>query len=239
MTLRLLCLICARKGSKGVSGKNIRPLGGKPLITWSIGIAKQCPSIDRIVVSTDGEEIARIAREFGAEVPFMRPPELARDDSLQIDAIRHAVLELERTGDRFDAILLLQPTIPLRRVQEVENCVAMMRESGADTVLSVVKVEDGGPDTFYRRDAAGGLKPYEDFPREGTLRQKLPSLYARTGSVYLMKRDLVIEQKVLYGSNVRGCECSPETSFNIDTEFDWQLTEAWIHWQEHEHARRS
>ena len=127
--MRLLTLICARKGSKGIAGKNIRALAGKPLIAWTIDLAKLCPSVGRIVVSTDGEEIAEVARRHGADVPFLRPAELARDDTLQIDAIRHAVLEVERQGAHYDAILLLQPTAPLRRVEDVEGCIGMMRET--------------------------------------------------------------------------------------------------------------
>ena len=232
-----MCLICAREGSKGVVGKNLRPLGSKPLISWTIGVAKQCPSVDRIVVSTDGQEIADVAQQYGADIPFLRPAEIARDDTLQIDAIRHAVLELEAAGDRYDAIMLLQPTVPLRRVEDVERCVAMMRESGADSVVSVVKIEGWGPGTFYRRDDAGRLDPYAASPREGTLRQTLAPLYARTGSVYLMTRDLVVERRAIYGDDVRGCLCGPETAFNIDSEFDWELTEAWIAWQERKHDR--
>ena len=228
----MLCLICARTGSKGVIGKNIRSLGGKPLIAWSLDIARSCRGINRIVVSTDGEEIAEVARRYGGEVPFLRPAELARDDTLQIDAIRYTAKRLEEEGDRHDAILLLQPTSPMRRVEDVEGCLEMMRVAGADTVVTVVPVCDGGPSTFYRRDETGRLQPYTDSPREGTLRQQLSTLYARTGSVYLMKRDVVVERGVLYGPDVRGYVCHPSTAFNIDSDFDWELTEAWIAWQE-------
>ncbi len=234
--MRILCLICARRGSKGVVGKNSRPLAGKPLITWSIETAKKCPSVERIVVSTDSEEIAEIAKAAGADVPFLRPGELARDDSLQIDAIHHAVAELESQGDRYDAILLLQPTTPLRRPEDVEGCISMLRDTGADTVISVSKVEDGGPSTFYVRDDLGRLTPYADAPRKGTLRQLQDAFYSRSGSVYLMRRDIVVVQRALYGDDVRGYVCPPEIAFNIDTEFDWELTEAWIAWQEQKHV---
>jgi CMP-N-acetylneuraminic acid synthetase len=219
-----------------VVGKNIRPLAGKPLIAWSIETAKQCPSVDSIVVSTDGEDIAQVARENGAEVPFLRPPELARDDTLQVDAIRHAVLELEGKGARYDLILLLQPTAPLRRPEDVEGCIAMMRDTKANTVISVAKVEDGAPGTLYERDGAGRLRAFLPPPPQGTLRQTIATFYVRTGSVYLMTRDLVVERRAIYGDDVRGYICPPETAFNIDSEFDWELTEAWLAWQERKHA---
>lgn len=230
--MRFLGLICARKESKGIAGKNIRPLAGKPLIAWSIDVAKQCPSLERVVVSTDGENIAEIAQRYGADVPFLRPAELAKDDTLQIHAIRHAVLALEEAGDRYDGIVLLQPTSPLRRVEEVEGCIAMMRDTGADTIISLTTVSDAGPEAFYSRDESGLLAPYRETARRGTLRQKLPTLYSRSGSVYVLSRNTVVEDIALYGTTVRGYVCTPETQFNLDNEFDWELTTAWIAYQE-------
>jgi CMP-N-acetylneuraminic acid synthetase len=112
-----------------------------------------------------------------------------------------------------------------------------MRHTQADTVVSVAKVEDGGPGTLYERDDAGRLRPFLPSPREGILRQTMGAFYERTGSVYLMTRDLVIEWRAIYGDDVRGYVCPPETAFNIDSEFDWELTEAWIAWQERKHDR--
>ena len=103
----------------------------------------------------------------------------------------------------------------------------------------VVKVEDGGPETFYRRDSTAKLDPCVSSAKKGTLRQQMTTLYRRSGSVYLMKRDVVVEQRALYGDDVRGYVCAAETAFNIDSEFDWALTEAWIAWQEHKHVRGS
>ena len=138
---RILGLINARGGSKGIPGKNTKPLLGKPLIAWSVETAKACPSINRVIVSTEDKTIANIAREYGAETPFMRPKELATDECLQIDVIIHAVEWLEKTeGSKYDYICLLQPTCPVRLVDDVEGALKLLIESKADSVITVAPV---------------------------------------------------------------------------------------------------
>lgn len=228
--MRILALICARAGSKGVPGKNFRPLNGKPLIAWSIETALECNAVDKVVVSTDGQNIADIALEYGAEVPCLRPDELAGDDSLQIDAIRHMVMTLEDQGESFDAILLLQPTCPIRNVQNVESCIDKMLQTNCDTVISLIEVH-GGASTLYRCDDDGHLKQLEDASKKGILRQKVEGLFHRSGSIYLIKRDVIINEHAIYGPDVRGVVFDPSSGFNIDTEFDWQMTAAWVAFQ--------
>lgn len=147
--MRCLGLINARGGSKGIPGKNIKLLNGRPLIAYSIEAGLAASRISRVVVSTDSTEIAEVARQHGADVPFMRPLGLASDTALQLDAIRHAVSVLEAEGDFYDVIVLLQPTCPLRTYLDVDKAVDLMEKSAADTVISVMQVHGQHPLTMY------------------------------------------------------------------------------------------
>ncbi|MCC7305662.1 MAG: acylneuraminate cytidylyltransferase family protein [Alphaproteobacteria bacterium] len=222
---RVLGLINARKGSKGIPGKNIKPLQGKPLIAWSVETARQCPSLSRVIVSTDGDDIARVARQYGAETPFTRPPELATDDCLQIDVITHAVEWLEKNEkDFYDYICLLQPTSPLRSAEDVEQTLALAVKSGADSAVTICDVGGHHPYIYYRLQGDHKLSPFIETLPAGTSRQSFPPLYRRAGSVYVIKRSNLAE-KSLYGKDVRGYEIPYERSINIDEPFDWDVAE--------------
>ena len=228
----ILCMINARGGSKGVHRKNVRPLMGKPLIVWSIETARQARYIDRVMVSTDDDEIAEVARRFGAEVPFMRPAELAADASLQFDTIRYNIEMLEADGPQIDIVVLLQPTCPLRAVEDVEGCLELMAETGADTVITISELRHFHPMGIWRLAEGSKLASYQATEPAGFNRQGLGTLYWRTGSVYVMRRDIIIENNAIYGNSVHGYQVNaPRSWFNIDNEFDWQLTEAWIRYQ--------
>ena len=229
MSSRILCLINARRGSQGVSGKNIKMLQGKPLISWSIEVALSTPMIDRVVVSTDCKEIAAVAREWGADVPFLRPDELATSDSLQIDTIKYVMHRLERDyQDFYDAVLLLQPTNPIRSVDDVEACIHMMRQHSADTVITVYKIEGGIENALYTLNSIDIPLPIKEVSMKGVIRQNFEPLYMRAGSVYLIKRDTVIVEGRLYGNDVRAVTIPRERSFDINTQFDWDLVDAWL-----------
>ncbi|MEO7096710.1 MAG: acylneuraminate cytidylyltransferase family protein, partial [Polyangiales bacterium] len=135
--MRVLGIVTARGGSKGVPRKNIRMLGGKPLIAWTAAAARLSSRLARTVVSTEDDEIAKVAREVGLDVPVMRPVELAQDTTPSLPVVQHMVRALEDMGDRFDAICLLQPTSPFRRASEIDGCLALLESSGADSVVSV------------------------------------------------------------------------------------------------------
>ena len=224
---KVLCLINARGGSKGVPGKNVKPLGGKPLIAHSIEVAKKSRLITRVVVSTDAENIAAAAREAGADVPFLRPAELATDTAVQIDVIKHAVETIEATDGRYDYICILQPTCPFRSVEDVDGSLQLLIASNADSVITVTDVGGRHPKTLYRIDGKQGISPYLDSPSGGVLRQNFEILYWRTGSVYAMKRDVVMTGS-LYGSSIKGYIQDENRAFNIDSPFDWELCEAWL-----------
>lgn len=225
--LPVLGLICARGGSKGVPGKNIKEFCGKPLIAWAIECAKACPEITDVVVSTDDEEIAEVSKAYGADVPFIRPPELARDDTKQIDAIAHALEYLKHQGRIYSAVVLLQPTCPLRLPEDVSGALSLLDETNSDTVITVTAEEGVMLSTFYNLDSNNEASLMFPAAKEGTLRQDYNAIYRRCGLVYVLKPDYVLSERVLYGSKVSAYVVPKRRSFDIDCHFDWELTE-WL-----------
>lgn len=223
--MRVLGLIPARAGSKGVPQKNIRLLLGKPLLQYSIDSALAARSLARVVVSTESEEIAEIARRCGAEVPFTRPAELAEDNSPTLPVVIHALRTLEAQGDRFDAVCLLQPTCPLRRADDIDACVELLRRSGADAVLSVLEVPARyHPHWTFLADRDGSLRPAADAALPSRRQDLAPAVH-RDGSIYLTRRDVVLEQGSLYGARLVGFRMDPDRSVNIDDLDDWARAE--------------
>lgn len=221
---RVLGLINARGGSKGIPNKNIKYLNGKPLIAYSVIEALACPVIDRVIVSTDSEEIAKVAREYGAETPFMRPPELATDESLQIDTVIHAVEWLEKTGDVYDYVAILQPTSPLRNAEDIKNTIDLLIRSGADSAITVTKLRGFHPGGLYSANEEGDLEPFVKTNAAGTNRQKLPQYLLRTGGVFAMKVS-VLKQRSLYGQRTVGAVVPASRASNIDDMLDWKMAE--------------
>lgn len=225
--MRVLGLIPARGGSKGVSRKNVRPLGGKPLLQWTVEAALAARALTSVVLSTEDEEIAAVGRKCGASVPFLRPIELAADDTPTLPVVQHAVRALERIGDCFDAVCLLQPTNPFRTPSDIDACVELLATSGADAVISVLRVpSEYNPHWVYFRAADGGLSlstgELEPFPR----RQCLPPAFHREGSIYVTSRNVIMEKNSLYGARVIGYEVTHADNVNIDTQADWRRAEA-------------
>ena len=156
---KTLAIIPARGGSKGVPRKNIRPLLGKPLIAYTIELALKCRSVVKVIVSTDDEEIAQIAKIHGADVPFLRPAELATDKSPIIETLRHAIRFFDGKGVRFDNVLLLEPTNPLRKLEDVEETIKKINEPGVDTVVTVCPHEIDFSDVMVLQED-GFIKPF-------------------------------------------------------------------------------
>lgn len=224
--MRVLGLIPARGGSKGVARKNVRLLGGKPLVQWTIDAALGARTLASVVVSTEDEEIASIGRRLGASVPFLRPMELAADDTPTLPVVQHAVHALEKRGDRFDAICLLQPTNPFRTSLEIDTCVELLASSDADAVLTIRQVPpEYNPHWVYFRERDGSLRLSTGEPQPVARRQLLPAAFHREGSVYVMRRDVVVGGS-LYGSRVIGYEILRPNTINIDTPQDWLRAEA-------------
>jgi CMP-N-acetylneuraminic acid synthetase len=217
---RVLGLIPARGGSKGVLRKNIRDVAGRPLIWYTVQAAHEATRLSRVIVSTDDDEIAAVAASAGVEVPFMRPAELAQDHTPTLPVIQHAVRTLEDAGDRFDAVCLLQPTNPLRRAEHIDACIALLESSGADAVMTIRRVPDEhNPHWVYFRSADGRLRLATGEDQPITRRQALPPAYHRDGSVYVTRRDIILQGSV-YGTHTLGVEVDELAAINIDTEAD-------------------
>jgi CMP-N-acetylneuraminic acid synthetase len=225
--MRVLGLIPARGGSKGVTRKNIRSLCGKPLLQWTAERALAAETLDRVVLSTEDEEIAEIGRGCRLEVPFLRPRELAADDTPTIHVVQHALLTLEKAGDRFDAVCLLQPTSPFRKSSDIDACVELLAVSFADAVMSILRVPpEYNPHWVYFRADDGSLELSTGESQPIPRRQALPPAFHRDGSIYVTRRHVVLEQESLYGMRVLGYEVDRAHTVNIDTVADWVRAEA-------------
>lgn len=220
----ILALITARGGSKSVPKKNIRLVAGKPLIAWTIEAAKSCKSLNRVVVSTDDEEIAQAAREWGAEVPFIRPSELAQDDSPHIPVVTHAVEWMEsHESMRSDYVLLLQPTSPLRSSNDIDDSIRLALEHDADSVVSVCEA----PYHPYlaKNIVNGRLEDFMPSPEGYLARQALPQSFVNNGAIYLVRRDVLMERETLYTDDSYAYLMPAERSLDIDTPWDLHLAE--------------
>ena len=217
--LKTLALIPARGGSKGIPRKNCRLLAGKPLIAWSIEAALASPYIDSVVVSTDDQEIADISRQYGAQVPFMRPSELAQDDSPGMAPVLHALEQLPQ----FDHILLLQPTSPLRTLGEVNRCIEFAVARQAKAVVSVNESAQS-PYWMYRLDVDSYLSqliPSSEF----TSRQQLPPVFSLNGALYFANCEWLKKTQTFLTHETLGFVMPIEQSLDIDTPFDWKIAE--------------
>jgi N-acylneuraminate cytidylyltransferase len=218
--MSLLAIIPARGGSKGIPRKNIKPLANKPLIAWSIEIAKQTSCIDRLIVSTEDKEICSIAREYGAEVPFMRPPELAADETPGVTPALHAISKLPD----YDWVLLLQPTSPLRSAEDIDGIWQFCQERLAPSVVSISEVVKH-PFWMYECDVEHRLEPVIKGRPDVMRRQDLPSAYALNGALYLARTDWLLEQKNFIGPGTLGYIMPTERSVDLDTLEDWRWVE--------------
>ena len=230
MAPRILAVIPARGGSKGVSRKNIRPVCGKPLIAYTIETALAARHLfHRVIVSTDDEEIADVARQHGADVPFMRPDDLAGDRVAMLPVLQHAVRFVEEQDDVvLDWVCLLQPTDPLRAVADIEEAIRLGQAGGCDSVISVVQVFAVHP-MLMKRIEGGSLEPYCIEEKEGTRRQDYdPPAYMRNGAIYLTRRDVLMEHGSVWGETIRPYIMPPERSVGVDSELDLKLVELLI-----------
>jgi CMP-N-acetylneuraminic acid synthetase len=215
--MKTLGIIPARGGSKAVPRKNIRLVGRKPLIEYSIDAAKGSRLLSRFVVSTDDEEIAVVARKCGCDV-IIRPPELAADDTPMAPVALHALRILQSQGEEFDATAILQPTAPLRTSDDIDLALDLLAQGDCDSVVSVYQVSDQHPARMYKL-ISGYLMPYEQEPAN-RLRQYLPPVYHRNGAVYVCINKLLEEKGVLLGTAIKPYIMSKERSLNIDEELD-------------------
>jgi len=225
--MKILCIIPARGGSKGVPRKNIKLLGGKPLIQYTIESAQKSRNLNKIMVSTNDEEIAAISEKLGMNVPELRPNRLASDTSPTIDTVLYTLQYYERNGELFDAVCLLQPTSPFRDEGSIDTAIEIFKNTDADSLVSVSKVpHEYNPHWVFEPDPEGKFLQIATGEAEIiTRRQALPNAYYRNGSIYLVKTSVVLEQHSLYGKNISFIEMDARYLVNIDTMEDWGRAE--------------
>ena len=219
--------IFARGGSKGVPHKNIRPLAGKPLIAYAIETALASELIDRVIVSTDDEEIADVAQQYGAEVPFMRPQELACDDSPEWLAWQHAIRTLEAAeGEpKMDVFVSIPPTSPLRAVEDVDACIRALLESDAELVITVKPAERNPYFNMVMLDEAGYARLVIPPDRAIHQRQAAPTVYDMTTVAYAARPNFVLNANSMFESKAKAVIVPAERALDIDTELDFKFAE--------------
>jgi CMP-N-acetylneuraminic acid synthetase len=199
---------------------------GKPLLAYTVEAALGSKRLSRCVLSTDDETIADLGKQLGVEVPFLRPSELARDDTPTLPVLQHAVRTLEAMGSSYDAVLTLQPTNPLRKIEDIDGAIELLDRTGADSVISFVDVGERHPSRMKWIDSEGRVTdpPFAE-AFEGQPRQELKKLYLRDGSIYLTRRSVLMEQNSIKGRHCRAWIIPAERAQNIDTPFDLMIAE--------------
>ena len=225
MTSLVLGLVPARGGSKGVPGKNIRLLAGRPLLEYTAQAARGAGVVDRLVLSTDAPEIASIGERVGLDVPFMRPAALAQDDTPMLPVVEHALAYLGGHGWRPDIVVLLQPTSPLRRSEHIRSAVELLRSSGADSVVSVVALPRHLSPDYVMRVDGGKLLPFLDGRARITRRQDARQAFVRDGTVYAFRTATLQRFGTIYGEDCRPLVIDPAESLSIDSASDWDAAE--------------
>jgi len=219
---KVLAIIPARGGSKSLPGKNIKELCGKPLIAWSIEVALSCSKIDRVIISTDDKNIAEVAKKCGAEVPFIRPHELASDTASTIEVVFHAIDWLKKHQDyKAGYILLLQPTSPLRTSKDIKCAIQTLKHKKARSVVTVCEADHPLWSNILPED-----NNMKDFIRPQILnkrRQDLPRFYGLNGAIYLAETDYLRECNGFLGQDTFAYEMPKERSIDIDTDIDFKL----------------
>ena len=224
--MKILGIIPARGGSKGIPNKNLALLCGRPLLAYTADAVKQSRKLTRTIVSTDDERIAECARSLGLEVPFMRPAPLAADDAPMLPVVQHALEAMKERGFDADMVVLLQPTSPLRRAEHIDAAIDWLERTAADSMVSVVEVPHQFNPVSVMRLEDGLLKPFLDGPTP-TRRQDKPRVFARNGPAVLAVRAAVVASGSLYGERSWPLGMSAEDSIDIDTPRDLQLVE-WV-----------
>lgn len=225
---KIITIIPARGGSKGLLRKNIKPLLGKPMIAWTIEQAKNSKYIDRIIVSTDDKEIAKISKKYGADVPFLRHKELARDNSSTIDVIMHAIDWFEKKGDYFDMVVLLEPTSPLRDVEDIDKCVEILLDNTkAKAIVGVAKLESGHPEFNMVINKDGFIRKLDGTTNFRVLRrQDLKDMYFFEGSIYLSDVDTLKQKRTFYHELTLAYVVPKYKSLEVDELCDFICIEA-------------
>lgn len=224
--MNILGIIPARGGSKGIPDKNIKFLNGKPLIAYTIEQAKSSKLLSKFIVSTDSTEITRISKKFGAEVPFLRPNNLAKHDSPSIGYVKHAISFFKDRGIFFDAVCILQPTSPFRPDGVIDRAIKKFQQNDIDTLISVREVPNHyNPHWVFFVDDNKYLKISTGNTELITRRQNLPQAFHRDGAIYIVRTSFLEVSNKLIGKRLIGYVINSPALINIDTEEDWNIAE--------------
>ena len=228
--LRILGLIPARSGSTGVPRKNIKPLGGIPLLAYTINTAREAGCCDRLWVSTDDAAIADIAAQHGINVPWLRPAELATDKARMVDVLTHLLVRLqEDEGYHPDAVLVLQPTSPFRTVQTICKAVELFQRSRQKTIVSVTPARHHPYWCYHIDPEQGFLQPFVEGLGTPPSRQDLPDVYVLDGSIHLISVERFLGNRSFYSDEDCALIVSPDEAIDVDTHFDWMIAEGLHH----------
>lgn len=222
---KILAIIPARGGSKGIPGKNIKLLGGKPLLSYTVEAAKKSNLITKLVLSSDDDKIIDIARSLNIEVPFKRPQHLATSHTGSLEVVKHVVKFFEEQGQFYDAVLLLQPTTPFREKDVIDQAILKFSHSKADALVSVLKVPHPyNPHWVFEENQQGYLYISTGESQIIKRRQDLPTTYFRDGSIYITKTE-IIKKGSFFGEKLIYIKSNPNFYVNIDSEKDWESAE--------------
>ncbi|HIJ99102.1 TPA: acylneuraminate cytidylyltransferase family protein [archaeon] len=223
--MKIVSIICARGGSKGVPKKNIKLLAGKPLIAYTIEQSLACKKVYRTIVSTDNVEIAKVANDYGAEVPFMRPKELATDNISKIPALQHAINFIEDgEGRKFDIIVDMDPTSPFREVSDIEKCISTLKKKNTDSVVTVYESHHN-PYFNMLEPKAGYLALAKKSKKVVKRRQDAPKVYQMNACVFVSWRDILMKRGTYFTNKMRGVLMPIERSLMIDTEYEFKIAD--------------
>jgi len=228
---RILAIIPARGGSKGIPNKNIMAISGKPLIAYTIEAGKKSKYIDEIMVSTDSEDIKGIAHQYGAKIPFLRPKDLSNDSAKSIDVVMHAIEFYKNKNVSFDYVILLQPTSPLRTFEHLDKAIEKLIESNKTSLVSVCEVDENP--VLMRSIENEKLKEVISFEGTNLRRQDLPTFYKFNGALYINSINMLVHQKKFVDENTIPYVMDKESSIDIDTMLDARLVELIIKERKH------
>jgi len=223
--MKYIVLICARGGSKGLPGKNIKLLNGVPLIGWSINVAKKINRVSRVIVSTDSEEIAEIAIKYGAEVPFIRPKELAEDESPEWLVWKHTLVYLQNKKIEIDGLVVLPTTAPLRSLKDINNCIDEYEKGDVDAVITT---SDSYRNPYFNMVTIDTKKnSFLVITKDNKIfrRQDAPKVFDITTVGYVVRPQFVLDNNNLFDGKVRAVSVPKERSIDIDTQFDFDIAE--------------
>lgn len=224
--MKILGIIPARGGSKGIPGKNIKLLGKKPLLEYTFDSVRSSSLLDRCILSSEDDNIIQVAQQLGLDVPFKRPTNLSGDKSSSLDLIKHAIEFFEAENDFFDAVCILQVTSPFREKSLIDKAILKFKESGADSLISVREVPaEYNPHWVFEEGQPNLLKIATGESEIISQRQKLPKAYHRDGSIYLTRTSVIKNQNSLYGEKISFIDTTGSSYVNIDEPEDWKMAE--------------